>query len=346
MFSEYKVLTVGPALGDRGGISSVLSAYRRNFPDFAFAATNSRHGTIAGAFVLAWLLVRLPFFRLSGYRILHAHSAAGKSFVRKRIILAWARALGYRTVFHIHSGYFAGYARKEGLEKIGAILRNYDAVAALSPAMADGISTSLGCATVDVIPNIVEAPDTPPAKQNSNGPLQLIFLGKICRDKGIFDLLETLSAGRGRYSGRLVLNVGGAGDDALFDAETKRLGLGSMVRKLGWIGSEAKRRLLQKGGVMVLPSYVEGMPITLLEAGAYALPSIASRAGAITELIEDNANGILIDAGDRQALAAAIDRYLSDPALRRRHGDEARRRIEPHLPHGVAKALENIYRRL
>ncbi len=52
------------------------------------------------------------------------------------------------------------------------------------------------------------------------------------------------------------------------------------------------------------------MPITLLEAGAYALPSIASRAGAITELIEDNANGILIDAGDRQALAAAIDRYL------------------------------------
>lgn len=223
MFSEYKVLTVGPALGDRGGISSVLSAYRRNFPDFAFAATNSRHGTIAGAFVLAWLLVRLPFFRLSGYRILHAHSAAGKSFVRKRIILAWARALGYRTVFHIHSGYFAGYARKEGVEKIGAILRNYDAVAALSPAMADGISTSLGCATVDVIPNIVEAPDTPPAQQNSNGPLQLIFLGKICRDKGIFDLLETLSAGRGRYSGRLVLNVGGAGDDALFDAETERL---------------------------------------------------------------------------------------------------------------------------
>lgn len=97
---------------------------------------------------------------------------------------------------------------------------------------------------------------------------------------------------------------------------------------------------------MVLPSYVEGMPITLLEAGAYALPSIASRAGAITELIEDNANGILIDAGDRQALAAAIDRYLSDPALRRRHGEEARRRIESHLPHGVAKALENIYRRL
>ena len=167
MFSEYKVLTVGPALGDRGGISSVLSAYRRNFPDFAFAATNSRHGTIAGAFVLAWLLVRLPFFRLSGYRILHAHSAAGKSFVRKRIILAWARALGYRTVFHIHSGYFAGYARKEGVEKIGAILRNYDAVAALSPAMADGISTSLGCATVDVIPNIVEAPETPPADRKS-----------------------------------------------------------------------------------------------------------------------------------------------------------------------------------
>lgn len=346
MFSEYKVLTVGPALGDRGGISSVLSAYRRNFPDFAFAATNSRHGTIAGAFVLAWLLVRLPFFRLSGYRILHAHSAAGKSFVRKRIILAWARALGYRTVFHIHSGYFAGYARKEGLEKIGAILRSYDAVAALSPAMANGISTSLGCGTVDVIPNIVEAPEALPAQQNDNEPLQLIFLGKICRDKGIFDLLETLSAGRGRYSGRLVLNVGGAGDDALFDAETERLGLGSMVRKLGWIGSEAKRRLLQEGGVMVLPSYVEGMPITLLEAGAYALPSIASRAGAITELIEDNANGILIDAGDRQALAAAIDRYLSDPALRRRHGDEARRRIESHLPHGVAKALENIYRRL
>ena len=153
----------------------------------------------------------------------------GKSFVRKRIILAWARALGYRTVFHIHSGYFAGYARKEGLEKIGAILRNYDAVAALSPAMADGISTSLGCATVDVIPNIVEAPDTPPAKQNSNGPLQLIFLGKICRDKGIFDLLETLSARPRPLQRTPCAQRWRSRDDALFDAETERLGLGSMV---------------------------------------------------------------------------------------------------------------------
>lgn len=336
-----RVLTVGPDIKGKGGISAVLQAYRRSFGDFRFAATNSRHGSAAGAVALAWLLLRLPFFRLAGYNTVHAHGASGKSFIRKRIVLGWARLLGFRTIFHCHGGGFRGYAESAGMEKIARRLAGYDAVAALTDGWAGFFRDSLGCPNVHVIPNIVEKPSrTAPAP---GGFLNFIFLGKLCPEKGVYDLLEAIRTVAAKYPGRFRLIVGGNGETERFLARAAELGVDSCIDFRGWIGPAAKAEIFGAGGVLVLPSYIEGMPISILEACSYGLPSISTPVGGIPELVADGESGMLVAPGDSQALAAAIGRYIENPDLAAKHGEAARLRALPHFPEEVCRALDGLY---
>jgi glycosyltransferase involved in cell wall biosynthesis len=76
--------------------------------------------------------------------------------------------------------------------------------------------------------------------------------------------------------------------------------------------------------VFTLPSYVEGLPIALLEAMALERPSISTNVYAIPEAVKDNETGLLIEAGDAAALADAILRLKEDQALRRRLSETGR----------------------
>ncbi len=78
--------------------------------------------------------------------------------------------------------------------------------------------------------------------------------------------------------------------------------------------------------VYALPSLAEGISNTLLEAMASALPCVATHVGGNAELIEDGFCGTLVPTNDAQALAAALERYVTDADLRRRHGTRARAR--------------------
>ena len=91
-----------------------------------------------------------------------------------------------------------------------------------------------------------------------------------------------------------------------------------------------------------LPSYVEGLPIALLEAMALERPSISTRVYAIPEAVKDMQTGLLIDAGDASALAAAILTLRNDPELRRRLASAGREYVIKHFDErdAAAKAIE------
>jgi sugar transferase (PEP-CTERM/EpsH1 system associated) len=86
--------------------------------------------------------------------------------------------------------------------------------------------------------------------------------------------------------------------------------------------------LMRAFDVFVLPSRREGISNTVLEAMASGLPIIATAVGGNLELVEENRNGMLVPPGDPAAIAAAIDRYASDPELIERHGGAGRQRVE------------------
>lgn len=83
--------------------------------------------------------------------------------------------------------------------------------------------------------------------------------------------------------------------------------------------------------IVVLPSLIEALPMCLLEAMAAGRPVIATRVGAIPRLIQSGKNGLLLDPGDVNGLAAAILRLLGDPELARRLGESGRAHVAHHF---------------
>ncbi len=102
--------------------------------------------------------------------------------------------------------------------------------------------------------------------------------------------------------------------------------------------------------VIALPTYREGFPNVALEAAAMALPIVATSVPGCVDAVEDGATGILVPARDAEALARALDRYLTDPTLRATHGEAARRRAVSQFRseaiwEGVAQEYDDLLAR-
>lgn len=102
-------------------------------------------------------------------------------------------------------------------------------------------------------------------------------------------------------------------------------GSGDRVRFHGFLDDPVPA--LRDADLLVLPSAAEACPMALLQAMALGLPVVASRAGGIPEVVRDGVDGLLVDTGDDDQLAAALRRLTEDPALRRRLGASARARV-------------------
>jgi glycosyltransferase involved in cell wall biosynthesis len=118
---------------------------------------------------------------------------------------------------------------------------------------------------------------------------------------------------------------------------------GDGVSWAGWLDPPAKDQLLRRAEIFVISSRSEGMPMALLEAMAYGLAVVATRVGGIPEALDDGVEGILVEAEDPAALAAAIDRLAADPGERARFAAAARARAERLDAVEVAGRLDRIY---
>lgn len=130
---------------------------------------------------------------------------------------------------------------------------------------------------------------------------------------------------------RVLLFGQGPRHDAIRE-RVDREGLQGRVRLPGF--HDALVELLPCCDVMVHPARAEGLGIALLEAAAAALPVVSTRVGGIPEAVMDGRTGLLVDAGDTDALGDALLRLLEDPELRRRMGAEGRAwvRVERSIP--------------
>lgn len=106
--------------------------------------------------------------------------------------------------------------------------------------------------------------------------------------------------------------------------KAQTLGLGDAVQWLGWLDKPALLRAYHEADVMLNPSLGEGMPNTVLEAMACALPVIASRVTGNDELVKHGETGLLFDLTDPGALGKAILQLANEPAQRLAMGARAR----------------------
>jgi glycosyltransferase involved in cell wall biosynthesis len=117
-----------------------------------------------------------------------------------------------------------------------------------------------------------------------------------------------------------------------------------IVEFIGWVTGEEKKRVLNGADVFILPSYNEGVPISILEAMSYGKPIIATNVGGIPEIVIMNKNGLLIDPGKPDQIEKAINTLLENPELVKEFGENSEKMIQKHLPHSVIKELEENYK--
>ena len=340
---SHKVLSLGPDCVDpKGGIGMVLHTYRGIYEEFRFITTHKEGSGIAKAaiFVRA-LFALLPALCRKDIRIVHVHGASKGSFVRKSIIILLSKCFGKKVVYHIHGGGFKAFTQRHR-KAVMLVLRRCDVIVALSDYWKSYFSDELHCGKVEIVHNIMPYPHERHSNRDDS-LCTLLFLGKLCKEKGIYDLLEMLSKHIDEFRGHIRLLVAGIGETDKLKETIALRGLDEIVEFHGWVSGRQKEELLNASDVFVLPSYFEGVPISLLEAFSYHLPAISTNVGGIPEILSGGENGYLIAPGNESELYESVKRLASSPALRQQMGQEAYKRCLPHLPENVEKKLTTIY---
>jgi colanic acid/amylovoran biosynthesis glycosyltransferase len=127
--------------------------------------------------------------------------------------------------------------------------------------------------------------------------------------------------------------VGEGAERTAIEERIRALDLADRVSLVGALRSGDVLRTVRAADVVVLSSVVaasgqmEGIPVALMEALACEVPVVASRLSGIPELVLDGETGLLVEAGDAEALASAIERLSRDPPLRRQLGAAGRARV-------------------
>lgn len=344
------LVMVGTSFTTKGGVASVINAYRHAG---LFDRWNIRYvpSHVDGRWLAKLTVAMVAFSRflallLTGrIELLHVHSASNASFWRKTSFVLPALLFRRPVLFHLHGGGFVVfYHGCNSLQRyvIRFVLTHVASVIVLSNMWQKQVSQIAPSANVCTIPNPVSiAPaDSPVPKR----PVPyILFMGRLEREKGIFDLIDALAALQMRYP-LLELRIAGDGDLGGVRRWATDRGVADAVKFLGWIDGADKVDALRQADALVLPSYVEGMPMSALEAMAAGTPVVATCVGALPELIADGVNGLLVQPGDVPGLTCAIDRLLSSAAVRHRLSKRARDRVTQYYSlERVVPQIEALY---
>ncbi|HEX7526382.1 MAG TPA: glycosyltransferase [Gaiellaceae bacterium] len=350
-----RVALVGPDPAAHGGVAGFMHALLQSSLSERFElvpiATHRDGGRTVKLVQALRGLFRLRRLCADGrVDLVHVNSSWSASLVRKSAAVAIARAYGRPIVFQLHGSGFERGLRRPGprgalaRRAVGRIARAADTVVAATPAWAAEAAGILGVDNFRVVPNTADVSRLIGVPHDGAGSQTVLFLGRLERGKGVFELVEAAALLRSAHP-RLRLVLAGQGRDAvgLRDLIAAR-DLTTVVELPGWVEGESKRRLLASATCLALPSHAEGLPLVVLEAMISGVPVVATHVGGIPEAVRDGREALLVAPGDVAALAEAIRRVLDDKRLARRLGRAARARgLAEFAPGPVAAALASVY---
>lgn len=338
MDGRIKVLMIGPDRSVHGGISGVVN----NLYDAGITEKVDLHyiGTMVEGSKLRKLWQAMKAYvrflaALPQYPIVHVNVASDNSYYRKALFIRTAKCAGKRIVIHQHGGDFETFYEKEqndrGRAKIRKVLGMGDVFLVLSPVLEQFFKGILDPSRVILFPNAVPVPDH---IEKEYGKQRILFLGRLCKEKGLRELFSILPALHEQFP-QMRLLLGGIWEDEELRAEAGKMK--EYVTDLGWLQGEAKKDYLRISDLFVFPTYFEGQPVSVLEAMAYQCGIAASRVGGIPQMIEQEQTGLLIEPKDPEGLKSALQKLLSDSELCERLGKNARAKVQKEF--SIEKSL-------
>ncbi|CAA9482701.1 MAG: Glycosyl transferase, group 1 family protein [uncultured Sphingomonadaceae bacterium] len=188
-----------------------------------------------------------------------------------------------------------------------------------------------------------ELASVPARRSETDIEIRIVCVGRLSPEKGHLGLLDAFAELHARgLVGRLVL-VGDGPERARVERHGAALGVSGALTFRGRLNEQDTLAQIAGANLLVLPSFMEGLPIVLMEAMALGVPVVASRVAGVPELIEDGVEGLLFRASDWTDLSNKMSNLLADDALRTRMIAAARAKIEREFD--VARAVEPLVAR-
>lgn len=197
-----------------------------------------------------------------------------------------------------------------------------------------------GMTNVDHIPNPLHV--TPAVHPTLDLPV-VACVGRLSHEKGVDLMLEAWEAVRARHPDWRLHIYGGGPKEAELRARADATGLAGSVEFRGVV-TDVEQALVE-ASVLALPSRAEGFPMSVLEAMAYGLPTVAfdCAPGVRALLGAGEESGVLVEPGDTAAFAAALDRLMGDPEERRALGAAARASVLRFHPDAVLARWDRLF---
>lgn len=318
--TSVKILEIGPSdTKSRGGMATVINGIRNSRDLNARYQIDIFPSYIDGSFFLRLLYSSFAYveflFLYKKYDLFHIHTASYGSTFRKRIYLKKIKKAGKKAIVHIHGAkylvFYNGLKEKDK-KKVIKFLRSADMVIALSDDWKEKFEQTFGLTNCVSLPNgidtdqFVDAICDPAQHQNS-----FVMLGRLGERKGAYDLVNAVEQAM-KQNPKIKLYMAGDGEIDKVKTLIAEKKLENNIEVVGWVDFAGKVELLKKSATVVLPSYNEGLPMSILEGMAAGKAIISTTVGAIPEVVTAE-NGILIQPGDVGALADALVACASDP---------------------------------
>ena len=172
----------------------------------------------------------------------------------------------------------------------------------------------------------------------------LLFAGRLSEIKGVEYLIEAMPIVKREFPDVRLILVGDGELRGKLERRVRSFRLGETVTFEGDLDQSMLIPLYSMATALVLPSFYENCPFSILQAFASGVPVVATQIGGINELIDDGETGLLTPPRDSYALASAISRMLADAQLRRRISDKAKEFAYKNLQLKMAiDRFERIY---
>lgn len=323
------ILMIGPSRAANGGIASVVNQYftagLNNKVNLQYLSTTGSGNALKKIAEFCEAILLYPRL-LKQADIVHIHMSKSGSFIRKSYFAKRAIKKQKKVIIHMHSSQFMEFYRKTPVlqKRIENVFSKANAVIVLSSYWKEKFSELSETDKIYILENGVQRSGF---SREDYEDFNLLFLGKVCEEKGLTNLFEAIRNLKSEMP-ELKLYIAGEGETERYQKLSSELGIEAHVEFLGWITGEEKENYLKKCSVFVLPSYSEGLPVSLLEAMSYGCACVATSVGSVPEVLISDKNGIMVAPKNTEELQSAIKKCMISVETKRELGNQAIKTIE------------------
>lgn len=217
--------------------------------------------------------------------LVHIHMAEKGSTFRKGKVAKWGKIANKKVIIHLHAGPFMSWyltLSNKKKKKIRKIFSYADKVFVLGNYWKEELSSLIDKNKITVVYNGTECPEK--NQYNIKGK-NIVYFGVMNKQKGIYDLLQAIKNINLIMDNEIKVLL--CGIDLIGDVQAviNKYGLSERVKMLGWVNKEQRINIFKNAMINVLPSYYEGLSMTIIEAMSYGIPVITTNISTMPELL-------------------------------------------------------------